>query len=84
MLERAGYDAFETPDIRRDLWKKMSLWLAVAPSIAAITGLTLDKLTSDPGGFAIMTSIMRESIELGRRLGFELADDADEQVRVLS
>jgi len=27
-----------------------------------------------------MTSIMRESIALGHRLGFELADDADEQV----
>ena len=79
MLERAGYESFETSDIRRDLWRKMSLWLAVAP-IAAITGLTLDKLASDAGGFAIMTSIMRESIDLGRRLGFDLADDADEQV----
>lgn len=79
VLQRADYDARETSDIRRELWKKMSLWLAVSP-VAAITGLPLDKLTSDPGGFAIMTSIMRESIELGRRLGFELADDADEQV----
>lgn len=79
VLERAEYDARETSNIRRDIWKKMSLWLAVSP-VAAITGLPLDKLTCDPGGFAIMTSIMRESIGLGRRLGFELADDAEEQI----
>lgn len=79
VLERAGYEARETANIRQDLWRKMSLWLAVSP-VAAITGLALDRLTSDPGGFAVMTAVMRESIALGRRLGFDLADDADEQV----
>jgi 2-dehydropantoate 2-reductase len=79
VLERAGYGARETTDIRRELWNKMVLYLAVSP-IAALTGLPLDKLVSDPGGYAVMTAVMREGVEIGRRLGFELADDVDDRI----
>jgi ketopantoate reductase len=79
VLERAGYGAWETTDIRRELWNKMVLYLAVSP-IAALTGLPLDKLVSDPGGYAVMTAVMREGVEIGRRLGFELADDVDDRI----
>jgi 2-dehydropantoate 2-reductase len=79
VLRGAGYDALETPDIRREIWNKMTLWLAVAP-ISAITGLALDRLVSDAGGFSLMTSVMREAIAVGRRLGFELRDDVDERI----
>lgn len=79
MLERAGYGAWETRDIRRELWNKMALWLAVSP-ISAITGLALDKLVSDPGGYAVIAAVMREAIALGRRLGFDLADETDERI----
>lgn len=79
VLERAGYTAWETPDIRRDLWNKMVLYLAVSP-IAALTGLPLDKLVRDTGGYAMMTAVMREGIAIGRRLGFELADDVDDRI----
>lgn len=78
-LRGAGYEAYESHDIRRDIWKKMSLWLAVAPA-SAITGLALDRLASAPDGFATMTAVMRETIALGRRLGFTLPDDAEEQI----
>ena len=40
----------------------------------------LDKLVSDPGGYAVMTAVMREGVEIGRRLGFELADDVDDRI----
>ena len=79
ILRRADYESEETSDIRRELWNKMALWLAVAP-IAALTGLALDKLVPDPGGFAIMTAVMRETNTIGRRLGFELADDVEERI----
>jgi len=79
MLERAGYGVWETPDIRLELWNKMALWLAVSP-ISAITGLALDKLVSDPDGYAVMAATMRETIALGRRLGFDLADETDERI----
>jgi 2-dehydropantoate 2-reductase len=79
MLERAGYGSWETRDIRLELWNKMVLWLAVSP-MSALTGLALDKLVSDPGGYAVMAAIMRETIALGRRLGFDLADETDERI----
>ena len=79
MLERAGYGSWETRDIRLELWNKMVLWLAVSP-ISALTGLALDKLVSDPGGYAVMGAIMRETITLGRRLGFDLVDETDERI----
>jgi 2-dehydropantoate 2-reductase len=79
VLQRAGYDALETADIRREIWNKMALWLSVSP-IAAITGLSLDKLVSDRGGFAVMAAVMREAIVIGRRLGFDLPDDVEERI----
>ena len=79
ILESAGYSAWETPDIRRDLWHKMVLYLAVSP-IAALTGLSLDKLVCDPGGYAMMTAVMREGIVIGRRLGFEMTDDVEDRI----
>ena len=79
VLQRAGYDALETADIRREIWNKMALWLAVSP-IAAITGLALDKLVSDRGGFAVMVAVMREAIVIGRRLGFDLPDDVEQRI----
>lgn len=79
MLERAGYGSWETPDVRLELWNKMALWLAVSPA-SALTGLALDKLVSDPGGYAMMAAVMRETIALGRRLGLDLADETDERI----
>lgn len=79
ILVAAGYDAYETPDIRRELWNKMTLWLSVAP-ISAITGLTLDRLVGDRDAFALMTNILREAVALGRRIGFDLVDDAEERI----
>ena len=79
VLERAGYDARATKDIRMEIWNKTVLYLAVSP-ITVLTGLALDKLVGDPGGYAVMTALMREGIAIGRRLGFELADDVDERI----
>jgi 2-dehydropantoate 2-reductase len=79
VLSRAGYESFEAANIRREIWNKMALWLAVSP-ISAITGLALDALTNDEGGFAVMAGVMRETNAIGRTLGFELADDAEDRI----
>lgn len=79
ILHRAGYSAVVTPDTRRELWNKMVLWLAVAPT-AALTGRALDVLVSDPDAKRLMAGVMQEAAELGRRLGFDLPDDHDERL----
>ena len=79
MLSRAGYEALEATNIRREIWNKMALWLAVSP-ISAVTGLSLDVLTNDRAGFAVMAGVLREANAIGRRLGFELADDVEERL----
>jgi 2-dehydropantoate 2-reductase len=79
VLGHAGYDAFETSDIRREIWNKMALWLAVSPA-SAITGLAIDRLVNDESGFELMCNVMREAIVIGRRLGFELNDDIAERI----
>ena len=79
VLSRAGYEAYEPANIRREIWNKMALWLAVSP-ISAITGLALDTLTNDARGFAVMGGVLREANAIGRKLGFELADDVEERL----
>jgi 2-dehydropantoate 2-reductase len=76
VLRAAGYEAIETPDIRTELWNKMTLWMAVSP-IAALTGLTLDRIASDAAGFAVMCGVMHEMARLGERLGFAAAADVE-------
>jgi 2-dehydropantoate 2-reductase len=78
-LSRGGYEALEATNIRREIWNKMALWLAVSP-ISAITGLALDTLTNDRAGFEVMAGVLREANAIGRKLGFELADDVEERL----
>jgi len=79
VLQQAGYEGLETTDIRRELYNKMALWVAVSP-IAALTGLSLDRLVGDPESFAFMVALMREVNALGRRLGFALDDDVEAKI----
>ena len=80
VLRHAQYEALEVQDIRREIWNKMALWLALCP-VSAVTSLPLDKLVNDPAGFAVMVAVLREANTVGRRLGFELEDDAEERIR---
>lgn len=79
VLRAAGYEAIEAQDIRYEIWNKMALWMAVSP-IAAVTGLSLDRLVSDEGGYAVMCGVMRDMIRLGRAVGFHLPADVEEKV----
>lgn len=79
ILVRAGYEASQTEDIRTEIWNKMALWMAVSP-IAALTGLPLDRLSTDPAGFALMCGVMNEMAALGQRLGFDVGGDAPARI----
>lgn len=79
ILRRADCDAIGTPDIRAEIWDKMALWVAVSP-MAALTGMSLDRLASDDGGFRVMCGVMNDMIALGRRLGFALSADVEGRI----
>jgi 2-dehydropantoate 2-reductase len=79
LLQRAGYDAAATRSIRKELWRKMLLVVGASP-VAALTGRDLRALVQDDAARELMATLMREGLALGRRLGFELADDVDQQL----
>jgi 2-dehydropantoate 2-reductase len=76
---RAGYEAPVTPNIRQALWNKLALYIGFAP-MAALTHCALDRLVGDPAAYAMMAGLMRETIAIGERLGFEHAGDVDSQL----
>lgn len=78
-LAEAGYDAAQVPDVRQHLWIKMLMVIGAQP-VASLTGCALDRLTNDRGTRALMATLMREGLMLGRRLGFTLVDDIDERL----
>lgn len=79
VLRGAGCDAAATPDIRAAIWDKMALWVAVSP-LAALTGMALDRLAADDGGFRVMCGVMNDMLALGRRLGFAAGADVEERI----
>jgi 2-dehydropantoate 2-reductase len=76
---RAGYEAPVTPNIRQALWNKLALYVGVAP-MAALTHCALDRLVGDAAAYAMMAGLIRETITIGERLGFEHAGDVDSQL----
>ena len=79
MLCARGYEALGSAEHPpRDLEQDGAL--ARRDPVAAITGLSLDVLTNDRAGFAVMAGVLREANAIGRRLGFELADDVEERL----
>ena len=76
LFARAGYDAPVTPDIRQALWNKLALYTGVAP-MAALTHRDLGTLLADPSAYAMMAGLMRETIAIGRRLGFSYQGEVD-------
>ena len=75
----SGFTCEITPDIRKVLWNKMLLIVSGSP-IATLTGAPFGTIVETPELRALMTTMMREAAELGRRLGFEAADDVDERL----
>ncbi|NYT25506.1 2-dehydropantoate 2-reductase [Alcaligenaceae bacterium] len=79
LLRASGYAAEQSGDIRREIWKKMVLWMAVSP-LSALTGMPVDRLASDPWSFDLMCFIMKEMIAIGQGVGIELSADVEETI----
>ena len=82
LLQRAGFDASVSADVRKDIWYKLWGNLTVNP-VSAITGATADRVLDDPQVRAFCTAAMREAAEVGARIGCAI-DQTPEQRHVIT
>ena len=68
VLQRAGFEATTSTDVRRDIWFKLWGNMTMNP-ITAITGATVDRVLDDPLARAFCTSAMAEAAAVGARIG---------------
>ncbi|WP_018719002.1 ketopantoate reductase family protein [Arhodomonas aquaeolei] len=74
-LQAAGVPVQETPDIRRELWRKLIINNGVNP-ISAVTGWDSQRLTHDERIAPVVKRLMRETATAARADGVEL-DETD-------
>ncbi len=68
LLQRAGFDATVSVDVRRDIWYKLWGNMTMNP-LTAITGATVDKVLDDPLTRQFCTSAMAEAAAVGAQIG---------------
>ncbi|MFD1840599.1 2-dehydropantoate 2-reductase [Paracidovorax cattleyae] len=68
LLQRAGFDAVASNDVRRDIWYKLWGNMTMNP-VSAITGATIDRVLGDPLVRGFCSAAMTEAAEIGRRIG---------------
>jgi 2-dehydropantoate 2-reductase len=78
-LIAAGFKAPIRPKIRDEIWVKLWGNLAFNP-ISALTTVTLDTLTADPGQREVARNMMLEAQEVGTRLGVRFGIDVDKRI----
>ncbi|MBN4667940.1 2-dehydropantoate 2-reductase [Pandoraea nosoerga] len=68
LLERAGFEAKASENVRLDIWYKLWGNLTMNP-VSAITGATIDRLLDDPLVREFCSAAMREAAAIGARIG---------------
>ncbi|HUY10482.1 MAG TPA: 2-dehydropantoate 2-reductase [Candidatus Dormibacteraeota bacterium] len=79
-LTRAGFKAPVQPRIRPELWLKL-LGNASFNPISALTGATLEEITSDEAGLALVRAVMAEVELIGRELGIEIPVGIEKRIQ---
>lgn len=78
LLRGAGFEVTVSANIRRELWYKLWGNLTINP-ISAVTGATADKILADPLVRAFCTAAMLEAAAIGRRMGCEIDQSAEDR-----
>jgi 2-dehydropantoate 2-reductase len=68
LLERAGFEAKASENVRLDIWYKLWGNLTMNP-VSAITGATIDRLLDDPLVREFCSAAMREAAAIGAKIG---------------
>ncbi len=79
LLIAAGLKAPVRPRIRDELWVKLWGNMAFNP-ISALTGATLDVITSDPGSRSVARAMMLEGQAVGEALGARFTIDVEKRI----
>lgn len=74
-LRAAGFEVEVTSDIRRQVWRKLTLNSAALP-VAALTRLHAGAMADGPP-FRLVEQLARETVAVGHAMGFELDPDAE-------
>ena len=75
VLEGAGIDVTISSDIRKDIWYKLWGNMTINP-IAALTGVTADRILDEPLAEAFICRVMEEARAIGDEIGCTVVEDA--------
>jgi 2-dehydropantoate 2-reductase len=81
LLDRAGFEAEASPDIRTDIWYKLWGNMTMNP-ISAITGATADKVLDDPLVRNFCLAAMQEAAAVGAKVGCPIAQSGEDRMAV--
>jgi len=78
LLQRAGFDATVSPNVRQDIWYKLWGNMTMNP-VTAITGASSDQVLDDPLVLEFCSAAMREAAEIGARIGCAIAQSPEDR-----
>ena len=81
LLQRAGFEATVSADVRRDIWYKLWGNMTMNP-ITAITGATVDRVLDDPLTRGFCTAAMAEAAAVGARIGCMIEQSPDDRHQI--
>jgi 2-dehydropantoate 2-reductase len=81
LLQRAGFDATASADVRRDIWYKLWGNMTMNP-LTAITGATVDMVLDDPLTRRFCTSAMAEAAAVGARIGCAITQTPEDRHQI--
>jgi 2-dehydropantoate 2-reductase len=73
---RGGLEAEVSPDLRREILRKLVINAACNP-LSALTRLPVGEMTADPELSALMLSVARETIAVSAGIGWDIASEVD-------
>jgi len=81
LLERAGFEAKASENVRLDIWYKLWGNLTMNP-VSAITGATIDRLLDDPLVRDFCSAAMREAAAIGAKIGCAIDQSPEDRHQV--
>lgn len=81
LLQRAGFDAEASTDIRSDIWYKLWGNMTMNP-VSALTGATCDAILDDPMLQQFCLAAMQEATDIGAQIGCPITQSGADRMAV--